>query len=215
MTEVRRDSTSSLQRKKPPWLKLEIPSAPVITTEEPTFLQHFKRQSYLRSVSMPVENTRIPSPPNEQKRPILQRQTSITQTIKRGTADWFGVSKESDSSHKWQRKSLRHCSQRYGKLKPQVIREMDLPSQDNISLTSTETPPPLYVGPAQFNMQKIIDPLARGRAFRMVEDIDGYSMPHTPITPGATSLCSFTSSRSGFSRFPRRRKKRVCGKNEL
>ncbi|XP_072274989.1 inactive rhomboid protein 1 [Pyxicephalus adspersus] len=211
MTEIRRDSTSSLQRKKPPWLKLEIPSAPV-TSEEPTFVQHFKRQTFLRSVSMPVENTRIPSPPNEQKRPILQRQTSITQTIKRGTADWFGVSKDSDSSHKWQRKSLRHCSQRYGKLKPQVIREMDLPSQDNISLTSTETPPPLYVGPAQFNMQKIIDPLARGRAFRMVEDIDGYSMPHTPITPGATSLCSFTSSRSGFGRFPRRRKKESVAK---
>ncbi|KAE8579941.1 hypothetical protein XENTR_v10024242 [Xenopus tropicalis] len=161
---------------------------------------------------MPVENTRIPSPPNEQKRPNLQRQTSITQTIKRGTADWFGVSKDNDATQKWQRKSLRHCSQRYGKLKPQVIREMDLPSQDNISLTSTETPPPLYVGPTQFNMQKIIDPLARGRAFRMVDDNDGYSMPHTPITPGAASLCSFTSSRSGFSRYPRRRKKESVAK---
>ncbi|XP_075421364.1 inactive rhomboid protein 1 isoform X2 [Ascaphus truei] len=211
MAEIRRDSTSSLQRKKPPWLKLDIPS--IITThEEPNFVQPFKRQGFLRSVSMPAENTRIPSPPNEQKRPILQRQTSITQTIKRGTADWFGVSKDSDATQKWQRKSLRHCSQRYGKLKPQVIRELDLPSQDNISLTSTETPPPLYVGPTQFNMQRIIDPLARGRAFRMVEDNDGYSMPHTPITPGATSLCSFTSSRSGFNRFPRRRKKESVAK---
>ncbi|KAM4631722.1 inactive rhomboid protein 1 [Discoglossus pictus] len=211
MAEVRRDSTSSLQRKKPPWLKLEIPT--VITThEEPTFVPPFKRQTFLRSVSMPAENTRIPSPPNEQKRPILQRQTSITQTIKRGTADWFGVSKDNDATHKWQRKSLRHCSQRYGKLKPQVIREMDLPSQDNISLTSTETPPPLYVGPTQFNMQRIIDPLARGRAFRMVDDNDGYSIPHTPITPGASSLCSFTSSRSGFNRFPRRRKKESVAK---
>ncbi|OCT61435.1 inactive rhomboid protein 1 isoform X2 [Xenopus laevis] len=211
MSEVRRDSTSSLQRKKPPWLKLEIPSA-TVTSEELTFVQPFKRQTILRSVSMPVENTRIPSPPNEQKRPNLQRQTSITQTIKRGTADWFGVSKDNDATQKWQRKSLRHCSQRYGKLKPQVIREMDLPSQDNISLTSTETPPPLYVGSTQFNMQKIIDPLARGRAFRMVDDNDGYSMPHTPITPGAASLCSFTSSRSGFSRYPRRRKKESVAK---
>ncbi|KAG8558505.1 hypothetical protein GDO81_017026, partial [Engystomops pustulosus] len=211
MDEGRRDSTSSLQRKKPPWLKLEIPSV-TTTSEEPVFVPPFKRQTYLRSVSMPVENTRIPSPPNDPKRPILQRQTSITQTIKRGTADWFGVSKDSDSTQKWQRKSLRHCSQRYGKLKPQVIREMDLPSQDNISLTSTETPPPLYVGPTQFNMQKIIDPLARGRAFRMVEDTDGYSMPHTPITPGATSLCSFTSSKSGFNRFPRRRKRESVAK---
>ncbi|MGH0135636.1 UNVERIFIED_CONTAM: hypothetical protein FKN15_057941 [Acipenser sinensis] len=242
MAEPRRDSTSSLQRKKPPWLKLDIPTAHA-SLEEPTFVQPFKRQGFLRSISMPDENTRLPSPPNETRQPPLQRQTSITQTIKsskrvhferintvpikgqraarrpmmkpqslsrlflRGTADWFGVSKDSDATQKWQRKSLRHCSQRYGKLKPQVIREMDFPSQDNISLTSTETPPPLYVPASQHGMQKIVDPLARGRAFRMVEEIDGYSVPHTPITPGATSLCSFTSSRSGFNRIPRRRKR--------
>ncbi|KAM8934503.1 inactive rhomboid protein 1 isoform 2-T2 [Pelodytes ibericus] len=248
MTDIQQDSTSSLQRKKPPWLKLEIPSA-ATTNDEPAFVQPFKRQTFLRSVSMPVEHARMSSPPNEQKRPILQRQTSITQTIKRkhvmfekistmpvnghqagrratrfrkhqtlstffcrGTADWFGISKDSDSTQKWQRKSIRHCNQRYGKLKPQVIREMELPSQDNISLTSTETPPPLYVGSAQFSMQKIIDPLARGRAFRVVDDNDGHSMPHTPITPGAASLCSFTSSRSGFNRFPRRRKKESVAK---
>lgn len=75
--------------------------------------------------------------------------------VHRGTADWFGVSKESDATQKWQRKSLRHCSLRYGKLKPQVIREMDLPSQDNISLASTETPPPLYVPPCQLGMQRV------------------------------------------------------------
>lgn len=77
----------------------------------------------------------------------------------RGTADWFGVSKDSDSTQKWQRKSIRHCSQRYGKLKPQVLRELDLPSQDNVSLASTETPPPLYVGPCQLGMQKVCPPL--------------------------------------------------------
>lgn len=59
---------------------------------------------------------------------------------------------------------------------------------------------------------QIIDPLARGRAFRMAEDTDGCSMPHTPITPGATSLCSFTSSRSGFNRLPRRRKRESVAK---
>lgn len=73
----------------------------------------------------------------------------------RGTADWFGVSKDGDATQRWQRKSLRHCSLRYGKLKPQVIREMDLPSQDNISLASTETPPPLYVPSSQHGMQKV------------------------------------------------------------
>uniref|UniRef100_A0A6Q2ZM55 Inactive rhomboid protein n=1 Tax=Esox lucius TaxID=8010 RepID=A0A6Q2ZM55_ESOLU len=124
----------------------------------------------------------------------------------RGTADWFGVSKDGDATQKWQRKSLRHCSMRYGRLKPQVIREMDLSSQDNISLTSTETPPPLYVP------SSIVDPLARGRAFRMVEEVDGYSVPQTPITPGAASLCSFTSSRSGLNRLPRRRKRESVAK---
>uniref|UniRef100_A0A096LUH3 Inactive rhomboid protein n=1 Tax=Poecilia formosa TaxID=48698 RepID=A0A096LUH3_POEFO len=142
---------------------------------------------------MPVETSHLQSPPRDifdTRRPVLQRQSSITQTIKsrrvhferintvpvkgqraarrsvrkhhslsrtllRGTADWFGVSKDGDATQKWQRKSLRHCSLRYGKLKPQVIREMDLPSQDNISLTSTETPPPLYVPSSQHGMQKV------------------------------------------------------------
>ncbi|KAJ8413638.1 hypothetical protein AAFF_G00081450 [Aldrovandia affinis] len=215
MAEPRHQSSSSLQRKKPPWLKLDIPPSQVSLDELPTFIQPVKRQGFLRSISMPVENTHLSSlayDPRDLRRPALQRQPSITQTIKRGTADWFGVSKDSDATQKWQRKSLRHCSQRYGKLKPQVIREMDLPSQDNISLTSTETPPPLYVPSSQYGMQKIVDPLARGRAFRMVEEVDGYSVPQTPITPGAASLCSFTSSRSGFNRLPRRRKRESVAK---
>ncbi|KFO34796.1 Inactive rhomboid protein 1 [Fukomys damarensis] len=213
MNEARRDSTSSLQRKKPPWLKLDIPAAVPLATEEPVFLQPLRCQAFLRSVSMPAETARVPSPYREPRRPVLQRQMSITQTIRRGTADWFGVSKDSDSTQKWQRKSIRHCSQRYGKLKPQVIRELDLPSQDNVSLTSTETPPPLYVGPCQLGMQKIIDPLARGRAFRQADDTaDGLSAPHTPVTPGAASLCSFSSSRSGFNRLPRRRKRESVAK---
>ncbi|XP_036081253.1 inactive rhomboid protein 1 isoform X1 [Rousettus aegyptiacus] len=213
MSEARRDSTSSLQRKKPPWLKLDIPAVAAPVAEEPSFLQPLRRQAFLRSVSMPAETAHVPSPYYEPRRPVLQRQTSITQTIRRGTADWFGVSKDSDSTQKWQRKSIRHCSQRYGKLKPQVIRELDLPSQDNVSLTSTETPPPLYVGPCQLGMQKIIDPLARGRAFRMADDTaDGLSTPHTPVTPGAASLCSFSSSRSGFNRLPRRRKRESVAK---
>ncbi|XP_047006698.1 inactive rhomboid protein 1 isoform X1 [Ictalurus punctatus] len=251
MAEPRRDSTSSLQRKKPPWLKLTIPTAQMSLDEPPTFVQPVRRQGFLRSVSMPVETSHFATPqhdPFEHRRPPLQHQTSITQTIKssrrvrferintvpikghravrrsvrkhqslsrtliRGTADWFGVSKDGDATQKWQRKSLRHCSLRYGKLKPQVIREMELPSQDNISLTSTETPPPLYVPTSQHGIPKIVDPLARGRAFRMVEEVDGYSVPHTPITPGATSLCSFTSSRSGLNRRPRRRKRESVAK---
>uniref|UniRef100_A0A672RGM0 Inactive rhomboid protein n=1 Tax=Sinocyclocheilus grahami TaxID=75366 RepID=A0A672RGM0_SINGR len=215
MAEPRRDSTSSLQRKKPPWLKLDIPTAQVSVDEAPAFVQPVKRHGFHRSVSMPVETSHLPSPPRDvfdPRRAAFQRQSSITQTIKRGTADWFGVSKEGDATQKWQRKSLRHCSLRYGKLKPQVIREMELPSQDNISLTSTETPPPLYVPSSQHGMQKIVDPLARGRAFRMVEEVDGYSVPQTPITPGGASLWSFNSSRSGLNRIPRRRKRESVAK---
>ncbi|XP_012867134.1 PREDICTED: inactive rhomboid protein 1 isoform X1 [Dipodomys ordii] len=213
MSEARRDGTSSLQRKKPPWLRLDIPAVVPLAAEEPGLLQPLRRQVYLRSVSMPAETAHVPPLYPEPRRPALQRQTSITQTIRRGTADWFGVSKDSDSTQKWQRKSIRHCSQRYGRLKPQVLRELDLPSQDNVSLASTETPPPLYVGPCQLGMQKIIDPLARGRAFRLADDAaDGPSVPHTPITPGAASLCSFSSSRSGFNRFPRRRKRESVAK---
>ncbi|XP_047465840.1 inactive rhomboid protein 1 isoform X6 [Mugil cephalus] len=93
-------------------------------------------------------------------------------TQDRGTADWFGVSKDTDSTQRWRRKSLQHCSQLYGGLKAQIV-----------------------------------DPLARGRAFRVVEEVDGLSVPQTPMTPGTASLCSFSSSRSALNRLPRRRKR--------
>lgn len=67
--------------------------------------------------------------------------------------------------------------------------------------------------PASPPLCQIIDPLARGRAFRVADDAaDGLSTPHTPVTPGAASLCSFSSSRSGFSRLPRRRKRESVAK---
>lgn len=106
MSEARRDSTSSLQRKKPPWLKLDIPAVAPPVAEEPSFLQvgpgqqglwvhpvlplyhdpivqPLRRQAFLRSVSMPAETAHVPSPYYEPRRPVLQRQTSITQTIRR------------------------------------------------------------------------------------------------------------------------------------
>ncbi|KAG1929233.1 inactive rhomboid protein 1 isoform X1 [Pimephales promelas] len=255
MAEAEDESTnSSLQRKKPPWLRLHIPTVSNPMEEQNNFLRPGLRNSlYLRSASVPTENIHLRCPPvdpNACRRPSVLRKPSISQTIKspigkrvhfeqmstvlvkgqclsrlepprrqslpqivlRGTADWFGVSNDVDATQKWQRKSLRHCTQRYGKLKPQVMREMDLPSQDNLSMTSTETPPPLYVPPAQHGMQRIVDPLARGRAFRNVEEVDGLSVPQTPITPCAASLCSFTSSRSGFNRPPRRRKRESVAK---
>lgn len=45
--------------------------------------QPLRRQAFLRSVSMPAETAHIPSPYIEPRRPALQRQTSITQTIRR------------------------------------------------------------------------------------------------------------------------------------
>ncbi|NXU76314.1 RHDF1 protein, partial [Oreotrochilus melanogaster] len=91
MSEARHDSTSSLQRKKPPWLKLDIPvpapvaSIPLRTLTPPSCFswQATRRQGFLRSISMPADNTRVPSLPHDLRRPVLQRQTSITQTIKR------------------------------------------------------------------------------------------------------------------------------------
>ncbi|KAM4623583.1 inactive rhomboid protein 1 [Polymixia lowei] len=208
---------SSLQRKKPPWLKLDIPTIQLTPDDAPTLTQPVKRPlGVLRSVSMPGENSQTGIAaleiPNNHLRPPLQRLPSITQSIKRGTADWFGVGKDSDSTQRWRRKSLQHCNQLYGGLKAQVMREMELSSQDNLSLASTETPPPLYLPPHHLShhyhgMQRIVDPLARGRAFRMVEEVDGFSVPQTPITPGAASLCSFSSSRSALNRLPRRRKR--------
>ncbi|XP_058477813.1 inactive rhomboid protein 1-like isoform X4 [Solea solea] len=188
---------SSLQRKKPPWLKLDIPTIQLTPDDSSTHLQPVKR---LRSVSMPGENpqSRIAAleTSNNYLRPPLERQPSFTQSIRsekrvrfkrvntvppkgqrsprrvstirrrscipkiltrrrssipkqiiRGTADWFGVSKDSDSTQRWRRKSLQHCGHLYGGLKPQVMREMELQSQDNLSLASTETPPPLYLPP--------------------------------------------------------------------
>ncbi|XP_039991578.1 inactive rhomboid protein 1 isoform X3 [Xiphias gladius] len=188
---------SSLQRKKPPWLKLDIPTIQLTPDDSPPHTQPVKR---LRSVSMPGENPqtctaaletsnnylrppleRLPSvtqsiksekrvrfervntvPPKGQRSPrrvstvrrrscipkiLTRRRSSIPKQIIRGTADWFGVSKDSDSTQRWRRKSLQHCSHLYGGLKAQVMREMELHSQDNLSLASTETPPPLYLPP--------------------------------------------------------------------
>ncbi|XP_072312276.1 inactive rhomboid protein 1 isoform X2 [Eucyclogobius newberryi] len=203
---------SNLQRKKPPWLKVDIPTIQLTPADGPTHSQPVKR---LRSVSMPTEHPHLCvslEPPTHHLRPTKERLPSITLSIKRGTADWFGVGKDSDSTQRWRRRSLQHCSQLYGGLKAQVIRDMELHSQDNLSVASTETPPPLYLPPPHpshqhWGMQRIVDPLARGRAFRMADEVDGLSITQTPVTSGTASLCSFSSSRSALNRLPRRHKR--------
>uniref|UniRef100_A0A8C7XZE3 Inactive rhomboid protein n=1 Tax=Oryzias sinensis TaxID=183150 RepID=A0A8C7XZE3_9TELE len=130
-------------------------------------------------------------------------------SLHRGTADWFGVSKDSDSTQRWRRRSLQHCSQLYGGLKAQVIRELELHSHDN--LTSTETPPPLPPHhPSHhhhFGVWRVVNPLARGRVFRVADEVDGHVVTQSPLTPGAASICSFSSSRSTLNWLPRRRKR--------
>uniref|UniRef100_A0A8C9TDT7 Inactive rhomboid protein n=1 Tax=Scleropages formosus TaxID=113540 RepID=A0A8C9TDT7_SCLFO len=136
------------------------------------------------------------------RRANYQRQTSLSQSIRRSTAQWFGVGSDCESKHlQWQRKSLRHFSQRYGKLKPQY-REHEAPSWDQ----GQESP-------AAYRMPRIVDPLARGRAFRCPDETDRPRTPHTahpPLTPGMSSLCSFSSQRSGYTRLPRRKRESVA-----
>lgn len=60
----------------------------------------------------------------------------------RGTAEWFGVSGDWEGKRQhWQRRSLQHCSMRYGKLKA-AYRDMELPSQEVPSFQGTESPKP-------------------------------------------------------------------------
>lgn len=57
----------------------------------------------------------------------------------RSTAQWFGVGEDDETKQQvWHRKSLRHCSQRYGKLKAQ-FREADTASSLDHGLDSPGT----------------------------------------------------------------------------
>uniref|UniRef100_A0A671YHW6 Inactive rhomboid protein n=1 Tax=Sparus aurata TaxID=8175 RepID=A0A671YHW6_SPAAU len=136
---------------------------------------------------------------------VILRPPSSSTTF-RNTAQWFGVGEDCETKQQvWHRKSLRHCSQRYGKLKAQY-REPETATSIDQGLDS----------PATSKLPKIVDPLARGRAFRCPDEMDSRSprTPHItqggPITPGVTSLSSFTSQRSGYSRFPRRKRESVA-----
>ncbi|XP_051925540.1 inactive rhomboid protein 1 isoform X4 [Hippocampus zosterae] len=215
-------------RKKPPWPELDVPVIQLTSDDTPIQKEDDLAKMYYcqkghqfellkrqRSVSVPGANPQVYLAALETSknylRPQMERAPCFTSS-KRGTADWFGVSKDGESSQRWRRKSLQHCSHLYGGLKAQVMRGMELTSQDNLSLASTETPPPLYLTPHHPShhhngMQRIVDPLARGRAFRTVEEVDGFGAPPTHTNACTASLCSFSSSRSALSMLPRRRKR--------
>ncbi|ELK35772.1 Inactive rhomboid protein 2 [Myotis davidii] len=77
----------------------------------------------------------------------------------------------------------------------------------NLSIT---IPPPETAAPDEHAsmLPQIVDPLARGRAFRHPDEVDRPHAPHPPLTPGVLSLTSFTSVRSGH--LPRRKRMSVA-----
>ncbi|XP_052456665.1 inactive rhomboid protein 2 isoform X1 [Carassius gibelio] len=189
-------SKSRLKSKKPPSLMIAIPKTDADKKSlQPSFKKSVSRQQSSEGLS-------DSSPSTRDRRTTFKRQTSLSQSIRRGTAQWFGVGSDSESKQQeWHRKSLRHCSQRYGKLKPQYCEQNEAASLDY----GPESP-------VAARMPKIVDPLARGRQFRY-EDSERPRTPHTaypPLTPGVTSLCSFTSQRSGYTRLPRRKRESVA-----
>lgn len=102
------------------------------------------------------------------------------------------MSRDGDSTQRWRKKSLQHCSQLYGGLKAQVMREMELHSQDNLSLASTETPPPLYLRPRHPSnhsrgMQRV------GRA-----GTPQRAGSHSRLTSDVCQCCTNTSNSSYF-----------------
>ncbi|KAM9770642.1 inactive rhomboid protein 2-like [Menidia menidia] len=198
---------SRLKSKKPPSLTISIPPPEdhIKQPLRPSLKKSVTRQT-TDSTSESVSGAGDGDASARDRRAKFGRQTSLSQSIKKNTAQWFGVGEDCETKQQvWHRKSLRHCSQRYGKLKAQY-REPDTATSMDFSMDS----------PAAQKMPKIVDPLARGRAFRCPDDVDGRSprTPHTiqgvPYTPGITSLSSFTSQRSGYSRFPRRKRESVA-----
>ncbi|XP_075575753.1 inactive rhomboid protein 2 [Pelecanus crispus] len=195
-------SSSRLQSKKPPNLSIIIP--PREAEEDGARKEPSKVPIYRKSKSL--QEPRTKGCDASERQPGFRRQTSLSQSIRKGTAQWFGVSSDWEGKRQqWQRKSLQHCSMRYGKLKP-AYRDMELPSQEVPSFQGTESPKPA-------KMPKIVDPLARGRPFRHPDETDRPHTPHhvlPPLTPGVVSLASFNSIRSGYGRLPRRKRESVA-----
>uniref|UniRef100_A0A1A7Y935 Inactive rhomboid protein n=1 Tax=Iconisemion striatum TaxID=60296 RepID=A0A1A7Y935_9TELE len=203
---------SRLKSKKPPSLVIAIPPPEDMMTSvaskqplRPSLKKAASPQA-TGSMSESVNGAEDGDFTARDRRTKFGRQTSLSQSIRRNTAQWFGVGEDCETKQQlWHRKSLRHCSQRYGKLKAQY-REPD-------TATSLDLNPE---SPATHRLPKIVDPLARGRAFRCPDEVDSRSprTPYTtqgvPVTPGVTSLSSFTSQRSGYTRLPRRKRESVA-----
>lgn len=203
---------SRLKSKKPPSLTIAIPPPNDTMSGDPARqpLQRSLKKSASSqgpgSTSDSITGGENGDFSSRYRRAKFGRQTSLSQSIRKNAAEWFGVGEDCETKQQlWHRKSLRHCSQRYGKLKAQY-REPETAS------TMDQNPD----SPATSKLPRIVDPLARGRAFRYPDEMDSGlpRTPHTahgaPFTPGVTSLSSFTSQRSGYSRLPRRKRESVA-----
>ncbi|MEQ2184063.1 hypothetical protein GOODEAATRI_004148 [Goodea atripinnis] len=80
-----------------------------------------QRDSRLKSKKPPSLTIAIPPPDNTMSSdPARQLWSLSSLLICRNAAEWFGVGEDCETKQQvWHRKSLRHCSQRYGKLKAQ------------------------------------------------------------------------------------------------
>ncbi|XP_029006486.1 inactive rhomboid protein 2 [Betta splendens] len=205
-------SDSRLKNKKPPSLVIAIPPPELMMSHDPA--KQPLRPSLKKSESGQATGSASESFSaageggflTRDRRSKFGRQASLSQSIRRNTAQWFGVGEDCETKQQvWHKKSLRHCSQRYGKLKAQY-RESETATSIDQNLDS----------PATHKMPKIVDPLARGRPFRCPDEMESHSprtpcpAQGTPFTPGVTSLSSFTSQRSGHSHFPRRKRESVA-----
>lgn len=104
----------------------------------------------------PTAPTHVLSPPTAHTcthtRPVASPHTwpaaTVTRALcpvrpRRGAAQWFGVSGDWELKRQhWQRRSLHHCSVRYGRLKASCQRDLELPSQEVPSFQDTESPKP-------------------------------------------------------------------------
>ncbi|XP_043944971.1 inactive rhomboid protein 2 [Protopterus annectens] len=182
------NSRSRLQSRKPQNLSISIPpiaDANMETKMKPPELA--ERPLYNKSVSM-LEYKRTDS--TLEKRPSFHRQTSLSQSIR-------------------VKRDLLHMKFLYHLTKFDIARRRMLP---RVQLKKSAVCTCLFIVCVPFTFQ-IVDPLARGRAFRCPDEGDGPRTPlppRPPPTPRMTSLSSFTSVRSGYTRFPRRKKESVA-----
>ncbi|GCC18778.1 hypothetical protein chiPu_0020888, partial [Chiloscyllium punctatum] len=150
------------------------------------------RPTFFRNVSVPDPRLSAQEGVLVEKPGVFQRQNSVSKTIRRGTAEWFGLGTDCDlDQHHWQRKSWRHCSQRYGKLKAQYQRNMGIPNLESDPFSTVDSP-------------KVL----KGHVLRYTDTVDQPGIPHPADLP-LKSLGSFQNSQSGYVGMIRRKRESV------